>query len=152
VLLLSACSQAPPGPPVSQAADLETAAIERGLVRDPASVSLDGLYARDTDRLCIVGERIGVSVDYRDGVHCSGAGRVERSDERLRVDLGRGCSFEAHYDVDRIVFPAVTPEQCRRMCNGRASFAALEVSRLSSSIAEAATMRDARGRLPCRTG
>ena len=151
-LSLSACSDAPSSPPVSQAPDLETAAVERGLVRDPASTDVAGLYARDTDRLCIVGERIGVSVDYRDGVSCSGAGTVERSGELMRVDLGGGCSFHARYDGDRIVFPVAVADACRRLCTGRASFAALEVGRLSDSRAEAAMMRDARGATPCRAG
>ena len=146
---LAGCSEAPSGPLVSQAQDLETAAIERGLVRDPANTEIDGLYARDTDRLCIVGDRVGVSIDYRDGVACSGAGDIERSGERMRVTLGDACAFDARFDGDRIIFPVAVPEGCQRLCTGRASFAALEVNRLSGSVAEAAMMRGARGTTPC---
>ena len=150
VLALAGCSEAPSGPTVSQAQDLETAAIERGLIRNPGETGIEGLYARDTDRLCIVGDRIGASVDYGDGIACSAAGAVERTGERLRVTLGADCAFDARYDGARVIFPATVPQACRRLCTGRASFAALDVERLSDSTAEAAAMRDVRGRTPCR--
>jgi hypothetical protein len=139
-----------------RAPDLETAAVLRGLVRDPSDVEVVGLYARDTDRLCVVrqgaGYRIGAYVDYGEGIGCSGAGTLTRSGERLTVTLGEGCGFQARFDGDRIVFPAVVPDACARLCGRRASFAALDAGRLSESAAEAATMRDARGRLPCAGG
>jgi hypothetical protein len=151
--MLAACSSEPQSN-VSSAPDLESAAIERGLVRDPADTTMIGLYARDTDRVCIVpdgyGFRIGAFVDYGEGITCTGAGRVSRAGERLRVDLGSGCSFDAKFDGDRIGFPGSVPDACVKLCGGRASFAALAASRLSESGSEAASMRDGRGRLLCR--
>lgn len=156
VFVLGACSSEPAIENLSTAADLESAAIERGLVRDPDATAIVGLYARDTDRVCIVpdgrGLRIGAFVDYGDDVTCSGAGSLTRSGERLRVDLGAGCAFDARYDGERIGFPAAMPAACANLCAKRASFAALEAVRLSDSQSEARAMRDADHKLLCRTG
>ncbi|UIJ47269.1 hypothetical protein LZK98_10145 [Sphingomonas cannabina] len=157
VLLLASC---PPRPhdaaETSGAPDLETAAIARGIVRDPRDTEPTGLYARDTDRVCIVPKgldyRIGAFVDYGEGITCNAAGSVTRSGETLRVRLGDGkCSFDARFDGDRITFPGRLPDACAALCTQRASLAGLEVTRLSESLSEAAAMRDARGRLPCTT-
>jgi hypothetical protein len=135
--------------------DLETAAIERGMVRDPASTEIAGLYARDTDRLCIVpdgyGYRIGAFVDYGDGITCTGTGSVSRIGETMRVELGEGieCGFDARFDGDTIRFPGQVPDGCKALCSGRASFAGYEVTRLSESVAEASATRDPRGRALC---
>ena len=152
---LAACSpDVPSAPLVSNAQDLEAAAIERGLVRDPQATEIAGLYARDTDRVCIVpdgaGQRIGVVVDYGQGVACNARGAVVPSGERMRVTFSESCTFEARYDGERIAFPGRLPDGCQALCRGRASLAGLEVARLSESLAEARAMRDARGRLPCR--
>jgi hypothetical protein len=153
-LLLVGCSggQAPAAKP-GQAQDLESAAVERGLVPDPDSRDITGLYARDTDRICIVparaGYRVGAYVDYSDGIGCSGSGTVSRSGERLQVTLGEGCSFEAGFDGERIRFPGNLPEGCARLCSGRASLAGLDVGRISESAAEGSAMRDAGGRRLC---
>lgn len=152
-LALAACSGGQGGN-VQQPQDLESAAIERGLIRDPDDSDLTGLYARDTDRICVVRSgskyRIGAHVDYGDRITCSGTGTVERSGETLRIELGAdGCNFEAHYDGDRIKFPGVLPDACKRLCARRASFTGLEAMRLSESAAEAAAMRDAAGRRLC---
>lgn len=152
-LLLAGCSDGGPDAADARAPDLETAAVIRGLVRDPGDREVVGLYARDTDRVCIVrggsGYRIGAYVDYGEGIACNGAGTLTRSGERLGVTLGAGCRFDARFDGDRIVFPATMPDGCAKLCGRRATFAALDVARLSESAAEAATMRDASGRLPC---
>ena len=153
LLALAACSGGKGGNS-QQPQDLETAAIERGLVRDPDDSDLTGLYARDTDRICVVRSgsayRIGAYVDYGDRITCSGAGTVERSGETLRIELGKdGCNFDAHYDGDRIKFPGALPDACKKLCARRASFTGLETTRLSESAAEAAAMRDAAGRRLC---
>ena len=155
VLLLTACSGGGQGSGNAQAPqDLESAAIERGLVRDPDDSDLTGLYARDTDRICVVRKgsdyRMGAYVDYGDRITCSGSGTVERSGETLKVTLGKdGCNFEAQYDGDRIKFPGALPEACKKLCARRASFTGLEAARLSESAAEAAAMRDSSGRRLC---
>jgi hypothetical protein len=154
--LLAACS----GGGGNQAAtpkDLESAAIERGLVSDPDDSDLTGLYARDTDRVCVVRDRdnyrIGAFVDYGDGLSCMGTGTVSRAGEALSVTLtaknGHRCSFDARFDGEHIRFPANVPPDCAKFCGPRASFAALSVERLSSSAAEARALRSAEGKRLC---
>lgn len=151
LVLLAACGRpndsarrADPGP-----ADLERAAVRAGIIADPDRIDITGLYARDTDRLCIVPARdgfaIGAFVDYGPNETCSGRGTVTRAGETLHVTLGESgaCAFDARYEGDRIVFPARLPEACDRLCRDRASLAALDVRRLSDSVAEASTLRDA---------
>lgn len=152
-LMLAGCgggenTAAPGSPP-----DLERAAIERGVIRDPASTDLTGLYARETDRLCIVrqgyGYRIGISSDYGNEIFCSGRGTVSRSGETLQIELGQGCSFDARYDGDRIRLPGRVPAACQALCERRVSLAGMEVTRLSDSVTEARAMRDPRGHELC---
>ncbi len=161
LLLLSACNRI--GAPPENAAtpqDLESAAIDRGMVRDPKDTEIAGLYARDTDRVCIVpegqGYRIGAFVDYGDKITCSGRGTVSRAGEVLHIDLGgegdERCGFDAKFDGDKIYFPGNVPDACTKLCARRASYAGLEVSRMSESVAEAAAMRDSQGRQLCGGG
>ena len=157
LLALSACSSAPQAPQqVGQPQDLESAAVERGMVRDPRDTDIAGLYARDTDRVCIVqgddGYRIGAFVDYGDKITCSGSGNVTRVGDKLHIQLGAdadGCSFDARFDGDKLYFPGNVPDGCAKLCARRASYAGLEVSRLSESAAEARAMRDPQGRVLC---
>jgi hypothetical protein len=154
-LLLAACSggQAPGSAQKPQ--DLESAAIERGLVRDPGGGNIAGVYVRDTDRLCIVPEGdaylIGAHVDYGDGISCGATGTLRRSGARLRIRFGSGdaCSFDARLNGDSIRFPGALPDGCATLCRGRASYAGLEAVRISESTAEAGAMRDAAGRWLC---
>ncbi|GAA0731615.1 hypothetical protein [Sphingomonas japonica] len=152
-LLLAGCSQiepssAPKGPP-----DLETAAIERGLVIDPATVDLVGLYARAGDRLCITGGagryRIGAFVEYGEGQRCTARGTVARSGDTLTIAFGEGCRFDARYDGIRIAFPGRLPAACAQSCEGRASLEGLATERLSDSPSEAAALRDPDDRPLC---
>lgn len=149
--LLTGCSGASDAPGGNAATSLEAGAIARGLVRDPEKAALTGLYARETDRLCVAEDRIGVHVDYGQGIGCSATGSVERRGEVLAVSLGDAgdCRFDASYDGERIVFPAQVPEGCRRFCRSRASLAAVTVVRLSGSASEAMALRDGRGRTLC---
>ena len=152
LLALAACSESAPQN-VTQPQDLESAAIERGLVRDPKDTEIVGLYARDTDRICVLhsaGEyRIGAFVDYGDGITCSGAGSVTRAGERLHLRLSDACSFDARLEGDKLAVPGALPDGCKALCSQRASFAGLEVSRMSESAAEAEAMRDASGKRLC---
>ncbi|WP_404370269.1 hypothetical protein AB5I39_01615 [Sphingomonas sp. MMS24-J45] len=160
-LLLAACGRDDGAPPVATATPqgLEAAAIQAGLIPDPASTDVTGLYARETDRVCIVPSatayRIGIFVDYDEQQNCGGSGTVSHDRETLHVTLGEAggeCSFDARFEGDRIVFPASLPEACQKICIGRASVAALDVTRLSASVSEASTLRDAKGRLLCSGG
>lgn len=157
LLALAACSGGNQPEQKAQAPqDLEKAAIERGLVRDPGDSEIAGLYARDTDRICIVpdrqlGYRIGAFVDYGDRITCSATGTVSRVGEALHVELGddESCSFDARFDGEKISFPGALPDGCNKYCARRASYAGLEVARLSESAAEAAAMRDSAGKRLC---
>lgn len=158
LLLLAACGSPTGRAPAdggASAPDLETAAIAAGVIPDPASTDITGLYARDTDRICVVPDRldfrIGAYVDYGRNQSCTGSGTATRSGETLHVrfDGVEGCAFDARYEGDRITFPGRLPDQCARLCSGRASFAALDASLLSNAPAEAATLRNARGKLLC---
>jgi hypothetical protein len=151
-VMLSACGREPATAVVDTAgARLEAAAKTVGIVPDPKA-PLQGSWARDTDRVCVVGTektaRVGVSVDYGEDQACAGSGTVERSGDALKLALGE-CKFDARFDGDRIVFPAEVPEACESLCTGRASLAALTVDRLSESRSEAATLRSTKGKLLC---
>ena len=118
---------------------------------DP-NAPLQGSWARDTDRVCVVGTaktaQIGVSVDYGEDQACAASGTVKRSGDALKLAFG-ACKFDARFDGDRIVFPAKVPDACESLCTGRASLAALTVDRLSESRSEAATLRSTKGKLLC---
>lgn len=156
LLALAGCSggDAPDVRPTS-APDLETAAIAAGVIPDLRGGDISGLYARESDRLCIVPTRldfhIGARVDYGDGQYCSGTGRVTRAGETLHLvfDAAQGCAFDARFEGDRIVFPGQLPGACSRLCVGRATLAGMRVDRLSATITEATALRDRRGRALC---
>lgn len=159
-LLLAACGRSPekPAATATPASGLEAAAIEAGVIADPASTDITGLYARDTDRVCIVPNatayRIGVFVDYGGNQTCGASGVVSHVGETLNVDFRQapGCNFDARFEGDRIVFPGAVPQACSTLCRGRASVAALDLERLSESGSEASTLRDATGRPLCTSG
>lgn len=138
------------------AAALERAAIDRGLISDPATQYLPGLYARDTDRVCIVptedGHRIGAFADYGERMTCTASGSVRQTGSRLDITLGDpklGCNFEGQFEGEQIRFPGSMPEGCKSLCSGRAAFDGLEVTKLSSSLAEARALRDPSGTRHC---
>jgi hypothetical protein len=154
LLVLAGCSPQPDDDREQEAgAQLERAAIAAGVVRDPDATDITGLYARDTDRVCIaparVGYRIGASIDFGGGQMCSASGTVARSGGALRVDFGGDCTFEARLDGETIVFPGRLPAACDRLCTDRASLTALEAELQSDAVAEAATLRDTKGRALC---
>ncbi|MFV0623105.1 hypothetical protein ACBY01_03710 [Sphingomonas sp. ac-8] len=151
-LVLAGCSGSEDTPNVV-APDLESVAIERGVVRDPDSREVAGLYARDGDRLCLVpaGERLRIGAFLLDEgrLACSASGTAERTRDGLRIDFGEGCRLEARVDDGAIAFPAKLPPECARRCAPRVSFAGLRVERLSDAVSEAGALRDPRGRALC---
>ncbi len=149
LLFLAGCSQGTAPAPEPEGAALEQAAIARGVVRDAATAEPVGLYAREGDRLCVTGKRIGAFVDYGEANGCSARGTLARDGERLRVDFGKGCAFEAGFDGDAVRFPGKLPDACEAACRGRASLAGLRFDRLSESGSEAAALRDPAGRGLC---
>lgn len=159
-MLVAGCSRAAPETERTAAAPtgLEAAAIAAGVIADPERADITGLYARETDRVCIVpapnAYRIGVFVEYSEQQHCSAIGSVARTGETLHVAFpdAEGCTFDARFEGDRIVFPGSVPEACRAVCSQRASLAGLVVDQWSDTASEAATLRDSRGRLLCSSG
>lgn len=156
LLALAGCSSKPnvadvvPG---GAGARLEQAAIASGVIRDPATTDLTGVYANDPERVCVVPAStdfsIGVTIDYGEGQQCSAIGTLKRSDALVKVDFGDGCAFEARFDGQGIKFPGVLPDQCQRKCTGRATMAGLSVDMLSTSLSEATALTDAKGRALC---
>ncbi|WP_294254458.1 hypothetical protein [uncultured Sphingomonas sp.] len=154
LLGLAACGGPAAGPSIP-AADLENAAIQRGLVRDPRDVSIAGAYARGPDRLCIVpagaGHRIGIVIDYGEGNGCRATGAVRREGEGLALTFGSdgGCRFTARFDGDHLALPGALPAACAQLCTGRAALAGAQFARLAESVSEAQAMRDADGHTLC---
>lgn len=157
--LLGACHGSQPAPQAtSTPTSLEAAAIEAGIVADPANTDPTGLYTRDRDRICVVPSatafRIGISVDYGDTYHCSAQGEATRAGEALHVELANipGCDFDARFEGDRIIFPGRLPDACQKACSPRASLTGLNAERRSDSPSEAGALRDGRGRMLCASG
>jgi hypothetical protein len=153
---LAACHVSQPAPQTtSTPTSLEAAAIEAGIVADPASTDPTGLYKRDRDRICVVPSatafRIGIYVDYGDNYYCSGQGEATRAGETLHVELANapGCMFDARFEGDRIVLPGRLPDSCQKACSTRASLAGLSAERMSDSPSEASALRDGKGRMLC---
>lgn len=151
-LVLASCDREAPqtaGP----GAKLEAAAVQAGLVPDPARATLVGSWARGADRACIVSgeggrDRIGMLLDYGEGNGCVATGTVRRSGDRLDLDLG-ACHVVARFDGERIALPAEVDPACDRLCRGNATLAALSVEQVSASAAEAATLRTPSGKPLC---
>lgn len=156
VLLLAGCDRAAPVPTVPNGAGpaLERAAIAAGVVADPRALDPVGAYGSDSDRVCVTrdGEatRIGATVDYGEGQGCVARGTVNGT-ERLKIDFGRDCRFEAAFDGERIVFPATLPTTCDTLCSGRATMGALTAERLSRGDTEARSMRAQDDKLLCES-
>lgn len=155
-LLLAGCGSQPQAGGATPGARLEAAAVRAGLVTDPATASIVGSWALDTDRVCVVPAdsgtfRIGALIDYGEGQGCAAAGTATRRGGTVAVRFG-ACRFDAAFDGTRIAFPAVLPAACDRLCTGRASLAALSVERLSPSVSEAETLRAPSGKMLCSAG
>lgn len=154
-LLLGGCQGAAAPDARPTPTSLEAAAIDAGIIADPANTDPTGLYARDRDKLCVVASatafRIGIYIDYGGNYSCSGTGEATRAGETLHVELtsAPGCSFDASFDGDRISFPGRLPDPCQKACSKRASLAGLSVERLSDSPSEAAALREGHGRMLC---
>lgn len=152
--LLAACgrSHAPAPQQTGAGARLERAAIASGMVSDPAKIDPVGVFASESDHVCILRAgrdyRIGASVDYGDGHHCIARGTAKGAG-KLNVALGGGCHFEARLDGGKLTFPPVLPEACEQLCTGRASLSALTAERLSAAASEAASLPAPDGKPLC---
>ena len=86
--------------------------------------------------------------DASEGQGCTAIGTMERSGSALKLTLG-SCRFTARFDGDAIQFPATLPSTCNAFCTGRATLSALNVERISASVAEAQALRSANGTALC---
>ncbi len=152
-LLLAGCGRGAEAPVAGNAgAALEAAAVARGVVADPAKIDPVGLYASESDRLCVApqgdGYRVGAAVDFGEGQGCFATGTATGK-QVLDVRFGDGCRVSARVEGDRVSFPATLPSGCDRFCSGRASLAALSAERVSASVAEAGSAVAAGGAKMC---
>lgn len=114
LILLTACGRNGEGGDGQAGEKLEAASIAAGLVADPAAAPLDGIWSRDTDRMCILpagrgpARRVGVMLDYGEGQGCTAIGTMERSGAALKLTLGRAAS--PHGSM-------ATPSSSRRCCH-----------------------------------
>ena len=152
-LLLPACqapAEAPkePAATVVQSGGLERAAIESGVIADPAHVSPVGLFQRrheaGTDRLCVLPDtgrhfRFGVEAIFGRDEHCRGSGTARRAGDKLILQFSGAprCIIVAQYDGDRIAMPGVVDMNCARLCDGRGSLEGVSLPRLASDAAAA---------------
>ena len=119
---------------------------------DPDDTDITGLYARESDRVCVVPAR-----RRRTGSACSSIMATSRAAAAsgTATRTARRCTSTSARRPDAVstrgstatasCFPARLPDACQTACSGRASLAGLTVERLSESASEAATLRDAAG-------
>ena len=116
----------------SAGAALDRLAIEKGLIPDPDSLTVEGRFEAQsdlgTDKFCAVAEggasyRIGFISVYGPDSKCEAQGSAEQEGDRIRVTLGGkgSCSFVASYDGTVLRFPGTVPEGCASYCSPNAS-------------------------------
>lgn len=161
LLLLAGCSS---GEAVDDqgAGNLEAAAIASGVIPDPATAPVEGLYEHvgeaATDKLCLMGEgdrfRLGISVHLGRNVACHAQGTAERTGEALAITLeGQGdCSFLAAFDGEEVRIPGAVPKGCASYCTGDNSISGVALGKSSGERADALAARDAEGAPLCNAG
>lgn len=118
--------------PDNAGAALERLAVEKGLIPDPESLSLEGRFETQselgTDKFCAVAEgdagyRVGFLSVYGPESKCEGQGTATQEGDSVRIVLeGKGnCSFAASYDGIVLRFPGEVPKGCATYCSANAS-------------------------------
>lgn len=165
-LLLAACQQGPtrvatsPEGSAPSASSLERAAIETGVIADPARVPAIGLYQRSheagRDTLCVIpaqkGEaRFGLEASFGEGLSCRGRGRARRAGDKLILSFSGGdrCIIVAQYDGDQVSLPGVVDLKCADLCDGRGSLEGVTFPRLAGDAPAALRARDSGGEVLC---
>jgi hypothetical protein len=154
-MALAACGGESSNNPGKAGEQLETAAIEAGLVAKAEDVTPVGAYGRGSDTACIVpngsGFAIAIEVTYGEGINCSARGTASATGERLSIalDAKDGCRFDAQLSEGVLRLPGSVPEGCQALCDARASLSGLAVDKLSDLEAEARAMRGNDGSLMC---
>ncbi|MBB5686920.1 hypothetical protein [Sphingobium boeckii] len=142
--------------------NLEAAAIATGVIPDPATAPVEGLYEHvgeaATDKLCLIGAgdryRLGISVHLGRNVACHAQGRAERKGEALMITLeGKGdCRFAAAFDGEEVRIPGAVPQGCGSYCTGDNSISGVALGKSSAEPADALAARDNDGAPLCTDG
>lgn len=158
VCALGACDQSsllPDDDNSSANSALEQAAIETGIILDPATLNLEGLYEAgpelENDRFCAVQKGdsydVGIFVYFGGDQICEGRGEGVLDGEIARLTLRSSdkdaaiCELEAVYDGTQIVFPGAIPETCNAICARRASLAGVSIPLVESGAEPALRAR-----------
>lgn len=134
-VLLAGCGSkdAKPAPEDDSAgAGLDQLAIEKGLLPDPASLTVEGRFETQselgTDKFCAVSDggatyRVGFLSVYGPDSKCEAQGGAEQDGDSLKITLSgkESCSFTASYDGIVLRFPGRVPEGCASYCSRNAS-------------------------------
>ena len=131
--------------------------IESGVIGNPLRATKENRARFETIKAQLETRNLELKGDARKvGETLDGARIVHLIDrtgnyaaERMRVDFGKGCAFDAAFYGDGVRFPGSLPAGCEAACRGRASLSGLQFDRLSESGSEAAALRDPAGRGLC---
>ena len=154
VLLLAGCGRPAPderAAGIDAGNPLEVAARQRGVVH-PEAASPVGVFERahdlGRDAMCVVPDGAGkwrfvVTAAFGPGLSCATSGTMVREGGgwRMRFAGADGCEAFVHEEEDELRLPGSLPQQCRRLCPGRASLAGLSLPRVSWSAADAGGLR-----------
>lgn len=160
---LGGCSEAaedaPEQPSGTSGGSLESAAIDAGVVTDPESLDLTGLYQRRSglgiDRMCALpdGEdryRVGLLASFGGGIHCEGSGVARRGENGFEFQLGKGdCRFVVDFDGSELRVPGEIPAACSSFCDARASLAGVSIPLVDSDPDAARSAVDRDGKPLC---
>ncbi len=152
--------------PASDAAsnsELERAAIDAGIIVDPANLDLAGLYEAgselNNDRFCAVRDednyKVGLMVYYGSDQMCAGQGQAVLDGESVLITIAaqdddeETCEITAIFDGEQIAFPGSISNNCARLCSQRASMAGVSIPLVESGSKSAARAKDAEANRMC---
>lgn len=162
LLMLAACdSGSGPDATPAPSGDLETAALEAGLVVDPDSLDLEGAFERPsdlgTDRFCAIktGERlyaIGLRAVFGADSACQGRGTATLDGESVMITIpgsGEDCTIAARFDGTQLALAGEVSPACAQLCDDRASLAGVDFLLAESGAAAARAEQDDEGEPLC---
>jgi len=144
------------GDPAEQRSTLDQAAIDAGVIADPETIDLAGLYTNagggGPDRLCASGARdagysIGLLVAFGARSQCEATGAARFDGDRVAIEVLRtasgkpvaDCRFLARFDGAQLSLPGSVPAACAAACTPRASLAGAVFALADSGSAAART-------------
>ncbi len=120
----------------SSSADLDSAAINAGILPDPENILLAGRFETrsdiGTDKFCAIKTsdneyRIGILAVFGPESKCEGRGEAKLDGEKVIITLKNekidddSCLFEADYDGISMQLPGNISASCSAFCTNRAS-------------------------------